>query len=265
MFFAKSTPPSPVPKGCTPITEFDDRDIFIAGYPKSGNTSFQELISAVVFGVEPELCPPALSHELVPDVHFKEFYQRYRTPMFFKTHHLPRPEYRRVVHLLRDGRDVMTSYYHYNLALETVPPNFLKMVRDGKKVAPCKWHEHVNAWLANPYKASIITIRYEDLVGNTTGKWPAFANSPGSRGTRRLLNECPRRRLLKRCKRRAREKTYLDPRWPKDKLFAARARWGPTRRKCLRRSWRPSWPSPPIPSADAAMRWSGASMLAFDE
>ena len=136
MFFAKSNPPSPVPKGCTPITEFDDLDIFIAGFPKSGNTWFQELILAVVFGVDPAFCPPALSHELVPDVHFKEFYQRYQTPMFFKTHHLPRPEYKRVVHLLRDGRDVMTSYYYYNLALETVPPDFLQNGSGWKKGRP---------------------------------------------------------------------------------------------------------------------------------
>ena len=227
MLFAKSNPPALVPKGCTPITEFDDLDIFIAGFPKSGNTWFQELISAVVFGMDPELCPPALPNELVPDVHFKGFYQRYQTPMFFKTHHLPRPEYRRVVHLLRDGRDVMTSYYYYSLALETTPPDFLRMVRDGKKVAPCKWHEHVSAWLANPYKASIITIRYEDLVGDSAREMARFCEFAGIKRDLAFVKRMSAATAFEKMQEKeVREKTCLVPRWPKDKLFRRKGQVG---------------------------------------
>lgn len=216
-----------MPKGCTPITEFHDRDIFVAGYPKSGNTWFQDLVSAVVFGVDPELCPAPLVQDLVPDVHFKSFYQRYQTPMIFKTHHLPRPEYKRVVHLVRDGRDAMTSYFHYNAALEDVPPDFLGMVQDGEKVAPCKWHEHAQAWLANPYSAAMITIRYEDLVENSTREMIRFCDFAGLKRDPAFVKRMATATAFEKMQNKeAREKVYFDPRWPKDKLFRRKGKVG---------------------------------------
>jgi hypothetical protein len=147
----------------TPITQFSDEDIFIVGYPKSGITWFQHLITGIYFGVDPELAPATLMPELIPDIHFKKYYRRFNTPMFFKTHHLPRPEYKRVVYLLRDGRDVMVSYYHYQMRILNEEVDFMAMVRDGKGLFPGKWHEHLKAWNANPYNAEKLVIKYEDL------------------------------------------------------------------------------------------------------
>ena len=91
------------------MPEFREQDIFIVGYPKSGNTWLQNLIAAVIYGIDPDYTPDALVQEIVPDVHYKKHYKRFRTPMFFKSHALPRPDYRRVIYLLRDGRAVMAS------------------------------------------------------------------------------------------------------------------------------------------------------------
>ena len=149
--------------GLTPITQFSDKDIFIAGYPKSGNTWFQNLITGIYFGVDPDLAPDTLIQELVPDIHFKKYYRRLKTPMFFKTHDLPRPEYKRVIYLVRDGRDVMVSYYHHQMAVRNGEVDFMAMVCEGEGLFPGKWHEHVRAWAANPYDAEKIVIKYEDL------------------------------------------------------------------------------------------------------
>src|SRR5215216_162223 len=146
-----------------PITQFSDKDVFIAGYPKSGNTWFQNLITGIYFGINPELAPDTLIQELVPDIHFKKYYRRFKTPMFFKTHNLPRPEYKRVIYLVRDGRDVMVSYYHYQMAIMNEKIDLMTMVRDGKGLFPGKWHEHVQAWDDNPYHADKILIKYENL------------------------------------------------------------------------------------------------------
>ncbi len=146
-----------------PITQFLDMDIFIAGYPKSGNTWLQNLITGIYFGVDPDLAPDTLIQELVPDIHFKKYYRRLKTPMFFKTHYLPRPEYKRVIYLVRDGRDVMVSYYHHQMAIRNGEVDFMAMVCDGEDLFPGKWHEHVQAWNANPYGAEKIVIKYEDL------------------------------------------------------------------------------------------------------
>lgn len=149
--------------GFTPVGQFLEPDIFIAGYPKSGNTWFQNLIAGIYFGVDPEFAPDTLVQELVPDIHFKTYYQRFKTPMFFKTHNLPKSEYKRVVYLVRDGRDVMVSYYHHQIAMLGENIDFMMMVRDGKDLFPSKWHEHVQAWDANLYHAEKIVIKYEDL------------------------------------------------------------------------------------------------------
>src|SRR5262249_29872529 len=145
------------------IDEPEPEDIFIVGYPKSGNTWMQNLVAGLVFGVDPHLAPDSLVNELVPDVHDRSFYRRYTTPTFFKSHHLPQPEDRRVVYLVRDGRDAMVSYFHYLRALNGAEPDFLKMVALGEGLFPCRWHEHVEAWMKNPYGARMITIRYESL------------------------------------------------------------------------------------------------------
>ncbi len=153
-----------IPHGFAPISEIHPEDIFIVGWPKSGNTWFQNLIAGVVYGVDPKMAPPGLAYHLVPDVHYDKFYQRYSSPMYFKSHFLPRPDYRRVVYLLRDGRDALVSYYHYLEALQKQKVDFLELATVGSMLFPCSWHEHVEAWKHNPYSAQMIVIKYEDLL-----------------------------------------------------------------------------------------------------
>jgi hypothetical protein len=72
------------------------------------------------------------------------------------------------VYLLRDGRDVIVSYYHYLVAQYGDRFSFDWLVREGDDKGH-KWHEHVEAWLANPYNADMLVIRYEDLKSD--GLW----------------------------------------------------------------------------------------------
>jgi hypothetical protein len=156
--------PEAVPEGFTAITKFLPEDIFIVGYPKSGNTWFQNLVAGVFYGVDPRFGPCTLVHDLVPDLGFGKFYRRYATPMFFKSHALPCAEYRRVVYLLRDGRDAMVSYRHYREAVDGIDYDFLKFVSPETVLHPCHWAEHVNAWMHNPYHAQMLVIKYEKLL-----------------------------------------------------------------------------------------------------
>ncbi len=154
--------PIRVATGLVPITRVDERDVYVVAFPRSGITWFQNILAGVVYGIDPEYAPDSLIQSLVPDVLAKDFYRRYTTPMFFKSHYLPRPDYKRVVYLLRDGRDVMVSLYHFKKAETGKAPDFLWLVRFRQGLS-MKWHEHVEAWLSNPYGADMIVIRYEDL------------------------------------------------------------------------------------------------------
>src|SRR5438093_1486020 len=94
-----------VPSGLVPIGEYEADDIFVVGYPKSGHTWFQNLLVGIVYGMDNRYAPDSLIQDLVPDVHYKKYYRRYMRPMFFKSHMFPTQQYKRVVYLLRDGRD----------------------------------------------------------------------------------------------------------------------------------------------------------------
>ncbi len=215
----------------TPITEFFEDDVFIVGYPKSGNTWFQTLTTGLIYGVDPELAPNVLVHGLVPDVHAWRYYKRWQTPMFFKSHCLPRPDYKHVVYLLRDGRDVMVSYLYHNRALGK-DTDFLRMVQTGEGLFPCKWHEHVEAWLSNPCNAQMIVIKYEDLIRNPVSELRRFCTFVGVERDNSFLELVSKKASFE--KMRQKEIVYgwpspLLPRgslWPRDKSFVRRGKVG---------------------------------------
>lgn len=150
-------------EGYKKIAYSEDVDIFIAGYPKSGNTWFQNLLTCMLLESTSENITPKLVSELIPDVHARTHYKRILPRMFFKTHDLPKPHHKKVIHLIRDGRDAYVSYYHY-LNLNKKKKMTLKELTDQEDTLfPSSWKTHTEAWMENPYKAEILTVRYEDL------------------------------------------------------------------------------------------------------
>ncbi len=117
--------------GYTPTSEFTDDDVFIVSYPRSGNSWLLHLLMGIAYDVNPESIRYRLVRELIPDVHLKRYYKRYCHPMFFNSHYLSVPEYKRVIYLVRDGRDVMTSYYHYYSACRGKEIDFARLVCGG--------------------------------------------------------------------------------------------------------------------------------------
>jgi Sulfotransferase domain len=221
-FAASGSVPEAVPEGFVPISEFSPDDIFIVGYPKSGNTWFQNLVGGVVYGVDPKLSPIALVQELVPDTSSRKYFHRYATPMFFKSHSLPCQEYRRVVYLLRDGRDAMVSYRHYREAVDKVKYDFQKFVTPETDLYPCHWPRHVEAWAKNPYEAQILVIKYEDLHDQPVEQLKRFCEFAGiSRETDHLKAVAEAASF---CNLRAKEvkEGWPDPNFEAGKFFFRR-------------------------------------------
>lgn len=212
--------------GLSAICETEPEDIFIVGYPKSGNTWMQNLVAGLVFGVDPHLTPDSLVNELVPDVHDRSFYRRYITPMFFKSHYLPRPEYRRVVYLIRDGRDAMVSYFHHLSAIHGSEPDFLKMVSDGEGLFPCRWHEHVEAWTKNPYRAQMITVRYESLKANPVPELRRLCEFAGLDRSEESLQSIATACSFEAMRDREKTMGWDSTVWPREKAFVRRGEVG---------------------------------------
>jgi hypothetical protein len=200
---------------------------------------FQNLIGGAVYGADPRFTPSALVHDLVPDVSCNKYYRRYATPMFFKSHALPCPEYRRVVYLLRDGRDAMVSYRHYREAIDGVEYDFMKFVTPETALYPCHWPEHVELWIQNPYHAQMLVIKYEDLLRDPVRELKRFCQFAGmSRETDHLtaIAEGASFRNL-RDKEARMGFGRPDHNFPPGKFFFRRGVVGCHRTKCRRMSW----------------------------
>lgn len=125
-----------------PITMFCVDDIFIAGFGKSGNTSCQNLVAGIVHKLDLENVPDSVIQKLVPDVGYKPTYHRFAERMVFKTHESARPDYRHVIFLVRDARDVMVSLLHYEVNLTGKPLESFDLVEHVRHHAPA-WRNHV--------------------------------------------------------------------------------------------------------------------------
>ncbi len=220
-------------RGCTPRSATDPwpirqtlpQDVFITGYPKSGNTWVQNLLAGALWGADPALAPDAVVQQLVPDVHYLTHYARLGPVMAFKSHSLPEARYRKVVYLVRDVRDVMVSYYHHINALSRSPVSFDAIVRQGVGLTHGRWHEHVDAWHANPFHAQLIVVRYEDLKRDSAHELGRILEFAGVACQEQTLRWAAERSSFANLRQKEERSGYHGD-WPKDKRFIRRGEVG---------------------------------------
>lgn len=149
--------------GFQKMKKFEDADVFITGYPKSGNTLLQFSIAFLVYGLRKD-APFALINTCVTDVYANPYFNRINIPHYFKSHELPNAQYKKVIYIVRDGRDAVRSYYYMrkNMGEENICIN--EMYENGGNCSVGTWKDHVKRWIDNPYKADILFIKYEDFI-----------------------------------------------------------------------------------------------------
>lgn len=208
-----------------PINDTREDDIFIAGYPKSGNTWVQNLVCSLQFGIDAKLLPDKLTQELVPDVHAKKYYKRIGDFTFFKTHNLPAPHMRKVIHLVRDGRDVMASYYAMNLA-QGKRSSLEEMIIKGKDIFPSKWHKHSRLWIENPYQSEILTVKYEDLINDTFNQLSRILKFSNLERPAETISRAVEGNSFKEMQRKEKEFGWNNKNWNPEKKFIRKGRIG---------------------------------------
>jgi len=158
--------------------------MYVVGYPKSGNTWLAYLLAYCLNSEFDDFDDP--------QVHPKDPYQRlyvkgglphksYQAVFgrILKTHKLtlPNETAQKTVYLVRDGRDVMVSYFFYKkyvaqhrqLNLKTSLRKLLKRRNDGefcrflRNHVP-EWNFHVTTWIE---KEPDVIVKYEHLKENT--------------------------------------------------------------------------------------------------
>jgi hypothetical protein len=176
------------------------RDIFLVTYPRSGTT----WISCVAAGLLFQKSPDSLTEVdwLVPDVHVLP--EKSKVPaagQYLVKSHFPLRgasgpfgDYRRVIYLIRDPRDVMLSYHRYVRFLSKYPGDLKEFAMDwvAGRIWPCSWEEHVNSWLAPRLQAApfeLTVLRYEDFIADPVGQTGVLAAVLGVNPGRARIEE----------------------------------------------------------------------------
>lgn len=142
-------------------------DVFLANYPRSGSTWLRFMLFEILAQKDAQFDDV---NRHIPDVGG----QRDAAALLpnqgrlIKTEEAFRPDYRRAIYIVRDGRDVALSEYAYHKAQGWIDCSFddyLKMFVNGNAGPYGSWEEHARSWIESPLNArgDLMLVSYQEL------------------------------------------------------------------------------------------------------
>jgi hypothetical protein len=145
----------------------DAADVFLASYPRSGNTWTRFLLTEILAKETASFDNVNLA---IPEmgIHARAQLTLPSGGRLIKTHEPYRSEYKRAVYLVRDFRDVVLSQFSrerelgiHSMSMDEYLPLFL----DGRLSGFGAWQEHLPSWLDGPLARTenMLIVRFEEM------------------------------------------------------------------------------------------------------
>lgn len=171
--------------------------IWIASYPKSGNTWVRFLACSLVFG---PLESAAALNQLAPDLHeLRAIPEPPEQMLLMKTHFLRSrrlpllAQTAAAIYVVRDPADVMLSNFHYSQRSGTAGSAAAASLFDRyvdsyirergdprwRDLGMGSWDENVRSWVDAQSSFPVLLLRYEDLLADAAGVAAAIARFLG--------------------------------------------------------------------------------------
>ena len=170
-------------------------DVFLCTYPKSGTTWLGFMIAQILKPDPKEQIDLKSMGQYVPDVNLLytqrgslEQYSQMSDPRFFLCHAACDLNLPKVVYVIRDPRDVMVSYWHYQKFLKKDYQQSLADFICDDSHWPCEWDEHVASWLLPTTHPNLLMVRYEELHEDGGNVLRAVLDFAGVRYTNRAIS-----------------------------------------------------------------------------
>lgn len=207
-------------------------DVFLASYPKSGNTWLRHLLAYVV---TQESTPWRGGIDKVSDLvgrHCGLPTVATDRGRLIKTHEPWRPEYQKAIVLTRDGRDVAVSEFHFQsvytkhffLYGESFA-TFLDFFLQGKTNGYGAWQQHVTSWTsAASDRSNILLLPFEQLKEDTYGSLRSVCQHIGLDYSEQLLHDA-----IEDCSvgsMKAKEKAYWESKGESSRNFVRTGKAG---------------------------------------
>lgn len=145
-------------------------DQFLASFPRSGSTWLRTmLVNIMVPGANSN---PDVFNAVIPGVSITQIpvIRRLTSPRIIHTHTFYRPVIKRVVYTVRDGRDVLISFYHYLVTRRGLSMSFdewFSLYESG--VYGHRWDVNVESWMQEGKKSlgdNMLVIHFEKMKAN---------------------------------------------------------------------------------------------------
>jgi hypothetical protein len=149
----------------------DSSDVFLASYPRSGNTLLRFPLAEIISGTH---CSFENVQRLIPEigVHGNAYPLLPNAGRLIKTHESYRRKYRRAIYIVRDVRDVLLSAFAREAAMNIVDhdalDSYIMPFMQGKMSRWGAWQDHVERWLHSPLggNGNLLIMRFEDVTSN---------------------------------------------------------------------------------------------------